>query len=197
MAKLIEIKWWERYWRLTLTWRDKFERHWKKNNRIRFVECVCDCWKVVWVRLGGLRFETRSCWCLTAEVSKHNTAYRTKHWMYKTRIYGIYRWVKGRCSNPNHISYKYYWWKWIKILWERFEDFYRDMWDSYNEHVKLYWEKETTLDRINRDWDYCKENCKWSTRKEQMYNREIVDLYWFDYTSFNGEKQKMIITDQK
>lgn len=42
---------------------------------------------------------------------------------------------------------------------------------SYISHVCEYWEKDTTIDRIDVDWDYCKNNCKRSTMKEQQNNR--------------------------
>ena len=45
------------------------------------------------------------------------------------------------------------------------------MYESYLEHVEKYWEKETTIDRIDVNWNYCKENCKWSTNKEQSQNK--------------------------
>lgn len=44
------------------------------------------------------------------------------------------------------------------------------MWEEYDTHVEEYWEKDTTIDRIDVDWNYCKENCRWATRKEQMAN---------------------------
>lgn len=186
----IEIKWWERYWRLTLTWKEKFERRWKRNDRVRFVECICDCWNVVWVNFWQLRYKTRSCWCIASEVAAENWRKRmTTHWMHKTRIYHIYQWAESRCKNKKHVSYKYYWWKGIMFLWGRFEDFYKDMWESYNKHVEDFWEKDTTLDRINRNWHYCKENCKWSTWKEQMHNRDIVDKCGFNYTSIQWAKE--------
>lgn len=45
------------------------------------------------------------------------------------------------------------------------------MFDSYQKHVKEYWEKDTTIDRIDVKWNYCKENCKWATIKEQWFNK--------------------------
>ena len=47
------------------------------------------------------------------------------------------------------------------------------MWVSYKNHVDEYWEKDTTLDRIDVNWNYCKENCRSATRMEQMHNRNI------------------------
>lgn len=45
------------------------------------------------------------------------------------------------------------------------------MWKSYESHVKEFWEKNTTIDRIDTDWDYCKDNCRRATMKEQQNNR--------------------------
>ena len=62
------------------------------------------------------------------------------------------------------------------------------MWASYEEHVKKYWEKDTTLDRINPNWNYCKENCRWATIKEQQNNRTNnhgIEYDWKQYASIS------------
>lgn len=78
--------------------------------------------------------------------------------------------AKARCNNVNNDSYYRYWWRWIKVERKNFSEFRNDMWEAYLEHCKKYWEKDTTLDRIDVNWNYCKENCRWATWKEQYNN---------------------------
>lgn len=87
------------------------------------------------------------------------------------RINRIYVWIRCRCNNINRPEYPRYWWRWIKCEWTSFKGFKDDMYDSYLKHVEEFWEKETTIDRIDNDWNYCKENCRRATMKEQLYNK--------------------------
>lgn len=59
------------------------------------------------------------------------------------------------------------------------------MYNSYQNHVELYWEKNTSLDRINQNWNYNKDNCRRATVKEQANNtrRNVYYNYkWNKYT---------------
>lgn len=79
--------------------------------------------------------------------------------------------MKKRCYNQNEHSYKDYGGRGIRVLWSSFPDFYTDMGKPYEEHVALYGEKDTSIDRINNDGNYCKANCRWATKKEQANNK--------------------------
>lgn len=70
-----------------------------------------------------------------------------------------------RCHNPNHHGYHYWGGRGIEVCDEwrgNFDNFYRDMGNR---------PAGKSIDRIDNDGDYCKENCKWSTAKEQAANR--------------------------
>lgn len=73
--------------------------------------------------------------------------------------------MKSRCNNKNDVNYKNYWWRGITYCdrREEFENFYDDMYDKYFD-----W---STLDRIDVDWNYCKQNCRRATYKQQSNNK--------------------------
>jgi hypothetical protein len=94
-----------------------------------------------------------------------------KHWKLWTSIYNSWRAMKQRCNNPNNKYYKDYGGRWIKYdrAWEKFQYFYKDM---------IKWHKKwLTIDRINNDWGYSKENCRWTTMKEQSRNTRSNIIY--------------------
>lgn len=74
--------------------------------------------------------------------------------------------MKQRCNNPNHDSYCNYGARGITYTssWELFTGFLLDMGLR---------PKGTTLDRIDVNGNYNKENCKWSSDGEQAYNKNM------------------------
>ena len=92
-------------------------------------------------------------------------------WIKKTPFYKKWENMKLRCNYECVHGYKNYGWRWIVVERETFSDFFNDMYDSYVEFVKKHWVENTTIDRIDVNWNYCKENCRWQTMREQQRNK--------------------------
>lgn len=141
-------------------------------------ECKCDCGNTVIVTGSSLRRgHTKSCGCLQKEkaamvmsetMSRHH---KTDH-----PLFIIWGSIIKRCENPNCKAYKNYGGRGITICdeWRNsFERFYQDLIDGYSPGLEL--------DRIDNSKGYYKENCRWTTTKENCRNKRnnhLVETEW-------------------
>jgi len=155
-------------------------------------KCKCECGEITVVSGASLRKgDTRSCGCLKNDLTSQRNSQRLgkDHPMYKhgdtgTRFYKIYKAIEKRCSNPDNQVYDRYGGRGIDCEWSDYLEFKDDMYDSYKNHVEEHGEKQTTIDRIDNDGNYSKENCRWATYKQQARNSSNNRMI-----EYNGKKQ--------
>lgn len=137
--------------------------------------CECECGKSLVVTANALRRgNTKSCGCL--RVDRAGASRRT-HGRSKSLEYQTWCAMKSRCENPNNQDFHHYGGRGIKICQEwsgSFETFLADM--------GLRPERNSTLERIDTNGDYCPSNCKWAPQAEQTRNKRTNRLY-----TINGE----------
>lgn len=126
-------------------------------------KCKCSCGNVVRISSTHLLSgHTKSCGHL---VVKHRET--------GTRLYRIWRGIKTRCGLPEDIHYAAYGGRGISVCkeWEQSYESFRK-WALANGY-----KDDLSLDRINNDGNYCPENCRWATVKQQSRNRRSNVYY--------------------
>lgn len=130
-----------------------------KGRNCKRVIAACECGGTTETYATKIKTgRTKSCGCLRIKKI-------TKHGMHKTSTYKAWLRMKQRCSSTNKKTKKWYYDRGITVCesWEKFENFLNDMGNMPKD--------KTSLDRINNDLGYFKENCRWATSKEQGNNR--------------------------
>jgi hypothetical protein len=118
--------------------------------------CICECGKAAIIEGNRLRSgKTKSCGCLR----------KTQNGLSQSSIYNVWISMIHRCCNENSTGYKNYGARGISVCkrWiNSFEAFYEDMGNKPD---------GLTLDRIDVNGNYNKDNCRWATTKVQSNNR--------------------------
>jgi len=130
----------------------------------------CHCGKIFKaIHSMVINKRTKSCGCLTTTHNKSNNP-----------EYRIWIDIKRRCLDPRVKGYTNYGAKGITVseAWlSSFENFYRDMGPRPG--------PDYSIDRIDNNNGYCKDNCRWATDKQQNNNRGTFNKL----LEFNGKVQ--------
>lgn len=163
MSKRSHVEAGDRYGRLTVIEEVEPRIYAARRRRRRRFKCQCECGETTIVDMPNLRNgHTSSCGCLQRESRYLATSTHGKR---HTRTYKSWATMKQRCLNPQNAKYPRYGGRGITVCdrWkESFEAFLEDMGECPDER---------TIDRINNDLGYFKNNCRWATGIEQQRNK--------------------------
>lgn len=134
--------------------------------------CVCDCGNETVAVGASIRAgRTRSCGCLSRET-RFTNKYGLKHGKSGTRTHSIWIGMHERCRNVSAPDAHLYALKGIRVCdrWNDFALFLEDMGEAPD---------GMSLDRVDGNAGYSKENCRWATPKQQANNMATNRLIEF------------------
>ena len=139
--------------------------------------CLCSCGKKIEKTTGRLcnpNYKFFSCGCQPNHSRSSSKAKNDK------QTYNSWASMKRRCDYPKYHSYNLYGGRGITYdkKWTYFEGFFEDMGRGG---------PGKTLERIDTNKNYTKENCKWATRLEQGNNKRNNHV-----VTFNGKSQTIM-----
>lgn len=134
----------------------------KRDRKLHWI-CVCSCGTTF--RAVGTELKSgniKSCGCLKSEVSR---GLLLKHGGYQSPSHWSWTAMKSRCYKKSDVGYHNYGGRGITVCPEWLNDFGRFLEDMGERP------DGTSLDRIDSNGDYCKDNCRWASREIQSFNR--------------------------
>ena len=119
--------------------------------------------------------------------------HKKKHGMLHYPEYKVWIGMRNRCNSKKHKAYSYYGGRGISVSkeWDSFKTFIEDMGRR---------PEGCSLDRIDPNGNYCKENCRWATKIQQANNtRDNRKIPWNgkiygirELSEFCGVSQKLL-----
>ena len=140
--------------------------------------CECECGNKVAVTSGNLKTgHTVSCGCCSVQKLRERATTHGHTVGGKSRTYITWRNMLSRCYNLNKDTYQHYGGRGITVCerWHKFENFLADMGER---------PLRMSIERIDNDGNYCPENCRYATQKEQCNNQRSNR-----FLTFNGKTQ--------
>ena len=147
---------------LSVGYRTRVSKSGKKSRLYRF---NCMCGRFVFVEKFKVKSgHTKSCGCLKKEKFLENRFSENEHGMENTPTYHSWRSMKKRCDDHKNVSFYNYGARGITYdkEWKLFKNFLKDMGKKPNGY---------SLDRIDNEKGYFKENCRWATFRQQARNK--------------------------
>lgn len=92
-----------------------------------------------------------------------------KHGYSSHLLYKVWQHIKDRCYNKDYMRYKYYGERGIQVC-----DEWLDLKTFIEWCLNNGWRKGLEIDRRDNDGNYCPENCRFVTHKENMHNQRLL-----------------------
>lgn len=126
-------------------------------------ECKCKCGVTTTVRAEHLLDKSsRSCGCFRQQRL-------LTHGLTQKPLYTVWRNMVKRCKHESNKEFKYYGGRGIKIC-----DEWLDVSNFISWAEESGWKSGLQIDRIDNDGDYCPENCRFITGKENINNSRLI-----------------------